>query len=158
MNIFYLHHLPIIAAKLHCDTHVVKMVLETAQILSTIHHQNGSPAPYKPTHANHPSVKWAAASPAHYRWLQSLGANLCNEYRLRYGRTHACEVYIKGALASPPAGMTKLWTWTEPPKCMPVEYQEGSTVDAYRRYYREAKKSIAKWARLNNTPQFMLEA
>lgn len=33
MNIFVLHWLPQIAALYHCDKHVVKMILEYAQIL-----------------------------------------------------------------------------------------------------------------------------
>ena len=35
MNIFFLHKHPVIAAQMQCDKHVVKMVLETAQMLST---------------------------------------------------------------------------------------------------------------------------
>ena len=37
MNIFYLHENPEICAEYHCDKHVVKMILETAQMLSTAH-------------------------------------------------------------------------------------------------------------------------
>ena len=39
MNIFYLHNDPQIAAQMHCDKHVVKMILEYAQLLSTAHHE-----------------------------------------------------------------------------------------------------------------------
>ena len=51
MNIFYLDPDPVAAAQMQCDKHVVKMALETAQILSTV-----LGGPYKPTHAKHPSV------------------------------------------------------------------------------------------------------
>ena len=37
MNIFYLHEDPIQNAKWHVDKHVVKMVTEYAQLLSTAH-------------------------------------------------------------------------------------------------------------------------
>lgn len=155
MNIFFLHHLPHVAASLHCDTHVVKMILETTQILSTVHHLHDSPlAPYKPTHINHPCVKWAAESRAQYLWLQTLGHHLCNQYRLRYGRDHACETLIKTTLANPPETMSKRFKWSEPPKCMPEQYRSGTTVEAYRRYYREEKSGIAKW-RNGVVPSFM---
>jgi hypothetical protein len=35
MNIFVLSRCPRAAARLHCDKHVVKMILETAQLLYT---------------------------------------------------------------------------------------------------------------------------
>lgn len=54
MNIFYLSRDPVLCAEMHCDKHVVKMILETAQLLSTAHWELGSTAPYKPTHKNHP--------------------------------------------------------------------------------------------------------
>jgi len=53
MNIFYLSRDPVLCAEMHCDKHVVKMILETAQLLSTAHHMLGSNAPYKVTHKNH---------------------------------------------------------------------------------------------------------
>ena len=35
MNIFYLHNDPKVCAELHVDKHVVKMIVEYAQLLST---------------------------------------------------------------------------------------------------------------------------
>lgn len=157
MNIFYLHHLPIIAAKLHCDRHVVKMCLETAQILAAVHRIHGNDSvTYKLTHKNHPSVKWAAASPRHYKWLQRLGEELCNEYRMRYNRDHKCEQYIKGELKHAPEALIALPdTWCEPPQCMPDDVKHENTVTAYQQYYREHKRSFATWT-LRSTPSFML--
>ena len=37
MNLFYLHKEPEVSATLHCDKHVVKMIIEYAQMLSTAH-------------------------------------------------------------------------------------------------------------------------
>jgi hypothetical protein len=159
MNIFFLHTTPILAARAHCDKHVVKMVLETAQILAAVHHihGNGANVTYKPTHLNHPCVKWAAASPANYRWLQRLGYELANEYRFRYGKDHKCEALINGELNNPPTALAGLPTlFTEPPKCMPDEYKRESTVDSYRAYYAGAKASIAKWA-FRGVPSFMAD-
>jgi len=148
MNIFYLHSVPIVAARLHCDKHVVKMVLETAQILAAVHHihGNGDNVTYKATHINHPCVKWAAASPANYTWLQRLGYELCKEYSFRYDRTHKCEQYITGELEiAPEALLNQPNIWIEPPKCMPDEYKRDTVEDSYRAYYAGAKASIAKW-------------
>jgi hypothetical protein len=159
MNIFYLHHAAPLAAKMHCDSHVVKMILETAQMLCTAHHVhgNGAAVPYKPTHINHPSTKWVAASEEHYSWLQMLGVHLCYEYVLRYNRRHACEPYIRGVLASaPPALESQKWSWCEPPQAMPDDCKvPGDSVAAYRKYYQKHKSSFARW-RMGGIPVFML--
>lgn len=69
MNIFVLSLDPFEAASMQCDKHVVKMVLETAQILSTVKTLlNEEGAPYKPTHVNHPCVTWAKIT-ENRRWL-----------------------------------------------------------------------------------------
>ena len=56
MNIFYLDKDPQQAAKYHCDKHVVKMILESAQMLCTVVNEisGGQVTPYKSTHKNHP--------------------------------------------------------------------------------------------------------
>jgi len=160
MNIFYLHHSAPLAARMHCDIHVVKMILETAQMLCTVHHihGNGEAVPYKPTHQHHPSTRWAAASKVQYDWLQQLGVYLCNEYALRYeGRRHKCEQYIKGVLSSPPPALLaqRAYIWAEPPQAMPDECKvEGDAVTAYRNYYKKYKSSFAKW-KLGSVPAFM---
>ena len=69
MNIFYIDKDPIKAAQMACDKHVVKMILETAQLLCTAHRvidgvdlQMNSlleeTTMYRATHINHPSTKW----------------------------------------------------------------------------------------------------
>ena len=78
MNIFYLDEDPVLAAQMHCDKHVVKMILESAQLLSTAHllidgdelaDERGL---YKATHKNHPSSKWVRDSSENYEWLWNL--------------------------------------------------------------------------------------
>lgn len=55
MNIFYLDKNPVMAAQYHCDQHVVKMILETAQMLSTAHRVlDGIPVQYCKIPADHP--------------------------------------------------------------------------------------------------------
>jgi hypothetical protein len=161
VNIFYLHHAPIISASLHCDKHVVKMILETAQMMSTIYHIYGHAdiAPYKPTHAHHPSVNWASENKANYEWLAELGRHLCNEYAIRYGSRHTCEPIITQLLKDPPPELKAgPYRFTEPPQMMPDDCKvENNAVEAYRQYYRKYKASFAKW-KLDGPPGFMIGA
>ena len=69
MNIFVLHKDPKIAAQMACDKHVIKMILETAQMLCTAARTKGAWAPYKQTHKKHPCTLWAAATKANWVWL-----------------------------------------------------------------------------------------
>ena len=78
MNIFVLSEDPIEAAQMQCDQHVVKMTLETAQMLCTPF-PNGS-APYKHTHYNHPCNVWVRESKANFIWLCDHGDALAQEY------------------------------------------------------------------------------
>jgi hypothetical protein len=140
MNIFILDLDPERAAQMMFDKHVVKMALETAQILSTI---NGGP--YKPTHANHPCVKWAKDGTTNYTWLVKHGLSICNEYRYRYNKEHKCEEIIY-ALQEPldnvfiPVGGSPFV------QCMLDEYKQQDVVEAYREYYK-SKASFAKWTK-----------
>lgn len=93
MNIFATSSCPIESAQALADKHVVKMIVESAQILSTVlvtewgfppgGSVGGVPL-YRPTHANHPCVKWAGESISNMRWLARHGIALCNEYSMRY--------------------------------------------------------------------------
>ena len=72
MNIFYLHRDPVIAAKVHYNKHIVKMILESAQMLCTAHHEimgEDADVPYKRAHVNHPSTIWCRSSAQNYAWL-----------------------------------------------------------------------------------------
>ena len=71
MNIFVLHRDPKIAAQMSCDKHVVKMILETAQMLSSAARAKGAWAPYKQTHKKHPCTLWSGGSGAHRERLAS---------------------------------------------------------------------------------------
>lgn len=148
MNIFYLDPDPVAAARAHNDKHVVKMPLETAQILSTVSAHYGRPAPYKPTHASHPSVLWAARSRANYAWLVRLGLALCTEYYLRFGvrraRQHASLTVIE-QLAAPPANMPDLG-FTPMAQAMPDACRAADAVAAYRTYYVTNKSHLATWS------------
>lgn len=135
MNIFYLSRDPVLCAEMHCDKHVVKMILETAQLLSTAHHMLGSTAPYKPTHKNHPSAVWARSGRYQYRWLYELLEALSSEYTQRYGKVHLTWQKCSQALSEAPKGIPEI-EWTDPPQCMPDECKDPTgAVIAYRNYY-----------------------
>ena len=178
MNIFYLDESPKTCAMLHCDKHVVKMVIEYAQLLSTAHrildgvewHDTGKKGQrvkrwrldhhddviYKACHVNHPSAIWARQCYANYNWLRELWHNLCGEYTYRYGRVHATEDKLKHILVIPPKNM-KVLPFTEPPPAMkqfPQCIVPGDSVQSYKNYYVEAKIDFAKWSH-RKTPEFM---
>lgn len=159
MNIFYLSHKTSRCARWHCDKHVVKMILETTQLLYTAHWvlSNNDPdlssAPYRKNvhergyrpikNRNHPCAIWARASLEHYAWLCQLGLALCEEYRFRFGssKRHSCEEHIEWLYEFwPPSLEAK--GWKQPPKAMPIEYKQGDSIVAYREYYRKGKKDI----------------
>ena len=89
MNIFYLARDPEIAAQMMCDKHVVKMILESAQMLSTAHRvldgdeYANSHGLYKMAHKNHPSTIWVRSSVKNYMWLYDHMIALMNEYTHR---------------------------------------------------------------------------
>lgn len=147
MNIFYLSHDPLEAAGFHCDKHVVKMILETAQLLSTAWHRSGQPLPtgrlYKPTHKNHPSAIWCRSSLATYTWTFRLGDALMAEYTSRYRKIHACDDVYE-TLSQPPELPDT--PFTPPPFCGPADLAGPCVVQAYRRYYQRDKARIARWA------------
>lgn len=163
MNIFVLSRCPRLAARLHCDKHVVKMILETAQLLYTAHHVVGTPdlppTAYKKTHANHPCALWVRESRANYLWLVELGWWLCKEYQHRYGthKIHKTEwhiLWLKSCVPRLPDGPPTPFR-----QAMPEAYKCDDPVQAYQAYYRENKlkvRGIIAYTR-RECPEFLLE-
>jgi hypothetical protein len=151
MNIFYLDRDPYKAARFHCDKHVVKMILETAQLLSTAHHEFGTATDtmYKPTHKNHPSAVWVRQSKKNYHWAYELFQWLSFEYSDRYKKTHKSWFKLRTELLLAPDSMPDD-VFTDPPQCMPDECKMDDAVLAYRKYYKEGKSSFAQW---NHSPK-----
>ena len=145
MNIFYLSSCPEKAAQYQYNKHVVKMILESAQLLCTAHNLlDGSDAdvPYKSTHKNHPSAVWARQSSANYSWLYFHMLALGDEYTKRYGRQHLTITKCKKVLGRTPGGIFNTG-FTQPPQCMPDEYKvEGDSVAAYWNYYENEKHTV----------------
>ena len=144
MNIFYLHSDPTVIPTVMYNKHVVKMILETAQLLCTTHHYYGSDAPYKSTHVNHPSTVWARNNTANYRWLYDHFIALCLEYEDRYNKTHLSYTKCADALEHPPVGMPESDTISKMPSCMDDEYIiSDDPIINYRNYYINGKSSVA---------------
>lgn len=174
MNIFYIDENPIQAAQWMVDKHVVKMILETAQLLSTAHRVlDGAPVEvsyyadgsdkvrkkkvwlldddrndvlYNATHINHPSAIWARESVENYSWLVDHLFALSDEYTYRYGKKHKTIEKLGYMIQSPPFHL-KEWDMTTMPSCMPDEYKIGTPVDNYREYYKNGKSDLHKWTK-----------
>ena len=143
MNIFVLHKDPVIAATMACDKHVVKMILETAQMLCTAARALGSEAPYGATHKKHPCTIWASTSQGNWDWLIRHGMALCAEYTKRYGKVHKSQAVIEHCknlkLAFGSQHQTPF------PQAMPPQYKDDCAVTAYRAYYHGEKAYFATW-------------
>jgi hypothetical protein len=133
MNIFQLDENPMLNAQYHCNKHIVKMPLETAQMLCTALQLHGIPARYKPTHKGHPCTIWVSQSRRNFGGLALLGLELCKEYTYRYDKVHKCKQVIRECLSHvnvlPNANSSPL------PLCMPEEYKREDSVASYRAYY-----------------------
>lgn len=155
MNIFVLDTDPVLAAKYQHDKHVVKMVLESTQMLSTAHWLNGSRADYKPTHVKHPSTLWAARSLQNYNWLATHALALSEEYTKRFGKVHKCHSIILCLAKHPPSNIPNIGLTDFAIAMDRNKYGHcivpGDPVETYRNYYRVAKVQIGSWNK--GTPQ-----
>ena len=148
MNIFFLHMNPSICAQMHVDKHVIKMILETCQMLCSAwhmldnEHELYTPI-YKLAHKNHPCSIWVRESQANYKWLCELGTELCKEYTYRYGKIHKSQQYIMDLEKNiPPISNIK---FTKFPQAMPDMYKEDDVISAYRHYYFFEKERMHVW-------------
>lgn len=146
MNIFVLDLDPRRCARYHCDFHVGKMIIETAQILSTV-----LGGPYKPTHVSHPCVKWAAQSLQNLTWLTVLGDALGEEFEYRQDKRHAsslviAELRMKLLRRYNVLSIQRPITYV---LAMPEHLRQGASpaaparaVERYRAYYNECKQGF----------------
>lgn len=142
----------------HNDKHVVKMILETAQLLCGVHHMTESPlenVPYKLSHKNHPCSIWARESMDNYLWLCELGMELCAEYTFRYGKRHKSQQVIEWCIDNRPNIPEE--GFTVPAKAMPDQYKVEDVVQSYRNYYLGEKKSFCNWKNRNTPSWFLVE-
>lgn len=169
MNIFAIDNDPVQAAQWMVDKHVVKMILETVQLLSTAHRildgtqyidktktgrnvkrwrlpDEREQLLYSATHINHPSAVWCRATNNNYNWLYCHLSALLAEYTHRYERVHKCNVMVMPLRNLPyniPIGYL-----TPVTPAMPDEYKvPHDSVESYRNYYRVAKARMHKWTK-----------
>jgi hypothetical protein len=163
MNIFVLDRDPVKAAHYHCDKHVVKMILESTQMLCTAHNILCREKPchlcrdrpdgwMKSTHENHPCSKWVRESLMNYHWLHDLAEALCGEYTQRYHKRHKCWGLIIRLVISP--HKIPVTFLTDFVQAMPEQYRRFDAVEAYRCYYRS--KTFATW-RHSDVPEWWSE-
>ena len=152
MNIFILDRNIRKCARYHADQHVVKMILESAQMLCTVVNLNGGEAPYRSTHSKHPCTIWTGESLANWRWLRRLALALNDEYRYRYpvSSDHKSAAVIR-SLSPPRIDDVGL---TEYALAMPDKYMvPRDAVQSYRNFYIGEKSGFAKWTR-RRTPRW----
>lgn len=128
MNIFYSDESPLISAQNLDSKRVVKMVLESCQLLSNSMYERGLESPYGPTHENHPCSLAVQYNSANYIWLLQHFVALCNEYQFRYGKEHKCASYISLFFDSMPDTENDTKTL---PNCTKFK-TEKDTIKAYR--------------------------
>ena len=179
MNIFFLSWDPEEAAKYHCNSHVVKMITESAQMLSTAHWvcllrskgkelhdfdrvkdckewlyfhiEREKRPPLKLSFVNHPMNIWVRETLDNYDWLCQLGTSLGEEFKKRYKKSHKSSNYINWLSNNKPIGL-KYSKLTNPPLCMPNECKiNNEIIDSYQNFYVQ-KKTFAKWEPRAKTP------
>lgn len=163
MNIFILSTDPELAAQYQCDKHVVKMCVESAQMLSAAHRllDNITTADYRDnvlyraTHVNHPCTRWTMETSGNYNWHLYHWLALCKEYQYRYGKKHKSYMKLAGMLSYQPRNI-KLDVKTpfvlamkSNPECMNV----NDPVASYRSFYHTKQNNFAmKWEKNRDEP------
>jgi len=162
MDIFILHENPKEAAIMHCERHILKMIIEHTQMLAAAYYhtigisrkkeiaenqekvsqlfkgfprkdEDGNDKPYAITHVNHPCTVWTRESLTNFNWLLDCTKYMCEEFTYRYGGKHSVEFIIDWMYENPPN--LKDIGLTEFAQAMPDVYKSDSATEAYRKYY-----------------------
>ena len=176
MNIFYLDKDPKTCAEQHLDKHMVKMLIEYAQLMSTAHrvldgvkyigksktgrkvtrylleNKNEEATVYKACHIHHPSAVWVRKSAYNYYWLYQMWFYLHEEFKLRYGKEHGSYTLLHELLRNPPKNAPLNIPFTQPTQAMPDDVKNEDSITAYRDYYIKYKKDFATWK--TNIPEW----
>ena len=156
MNIFFLDKTPELSAKMLCDKHVPKMLLESAQMLSTALRQNGYEDDYlyKSAHPNHPMTKWVGNTRDNFIWAFRNADEISREYYKRFGKKHKSTRILDFITNNEMQNEIPDKSFTEPPQCMPDKYKDNDYVTAYRNYYKGEKEYFAKWEKGRSEPRW----
>jgi len=152
MNIFVLDENPIIAAQFHCDKHVVKQILETAQMLVTTyktHTTQDIKFNLKSTHQHHPCTKWVSESTHNFFWLLALGQQLLSEFETRYKHPHTY-ITLYQELSNIQHEYLSQFIPNTPMTPFAIVMKDNfkistNPVECYREYYNKEKYKFAKW-------------
>lgn len=144
MNIFATSQCPVQCAQEMTNVHVVKMILESAQLLSTAHFVlDGVQVGYKPTHQNHPCAVWARESLTNYCWLFKHFEALLNEFTFRTGKVHKSSEQLD-ALSWQPKNI-EATAQTPFALCMPEEFARLGLFDQAKAYQAYLNIKFAEW-------------
>ena len=178
MNIFAVQDQPETAAWDLCDQHIVKMPIESAQMLSTAHRvldgeaqetrtSNGrrytrwilsderESVLYKSTMRGHPCTQWVMENLQNYLWLSVHALELCREYTRRYDKRHGSQDVIEYLRVNYPKNLPNVSMRTAFPQAMPNEYKRQNSVEAYRQYYIGDKLRFARWKNPDKVPNWI---
>ena len=177
MNIFVTNDCPIQSARNLPDKHIVKMPLETCQMLSIIYSDwyygvgklyKSDGTPYRTSHGafrNHPCTQWAATNQYNLSWLIVHGIALCNEYTARYDKVHTCfDVIMQAAVIYQRSFdddyVDAYHNVTSFTRAMPedIKYDDTiSTITAYKRYLNTKPWLASNYLRIpSRKPSFII--
>lgn len=139
MNIFVLSRDPVEAAQMMKRGHLIKMPLESAQMLCTALWSKSINAPYKPAYLKHPCNLWVQKSTSNFYWLVDHALELCRLYTLVYEKQHASETVINECKNLLPFNNDRITPYAQ---AMPEKYKHTDSVTAYRSYYYHEKVDI----------------
>ena len=132
---------------------VVKMILESCQILSTVLNEQGLDAPYRSFNPKHPSCLWAAESAANFMHLALHCEAMITEYGDRFGKTHKCAAALQKCVALFDADLFPTTQCTPLRLAMPDEFRSDNPVLSYRKFYaakprmRYPEAKVPRWFR-----------
>lgn len=164
MQLFILHRTDhALAARWHFDSHVTKIPLEVAQLLSIALHivvpkvgakaqELGLCYKYAKSYAKHPCAKWMLEREANASWAIEYGLALCDEYYERYGKhkKEPCQLKARAVIENVSiliAGELPDGEMTEFAQALPDELKvDGDAEAAYRGYYQSDDKAhLRRW-------------
>lgn len=149
MNIFVLDQDPVVCARMHCDQHVRKMILEYSAMLSYPYQAKENCPMYGPIrYMNYPVSQWARKTVGNYAWLSELLQELGREFKYRWNKKHAYEErgYIYFFRNNKPDNISGL-EMTEFVQSVSAECKQENAISAYRSYYITQKSRFAKWTK-----------
>lgn len=164
MNIFFLDKDPKICAQYHADKHVIKMILESAQLLCTALNVSAGEqvTQYKSTHINHPCAIWVRENYSNWMYVYHLMYELQKEWQFRWNHSNTHKSIFALRNSDNPLSCSELAglllpheDFTTPALAMPEQYKTDNAVESYRNYYNGEKKHLHKWTK-RETPGWII--